>query len=325
MNEEVISVVIPAYRAARTIARALDSLLAQTHPANEILVIDDGSPDDLATVIRAYGDRVTLLRKANGGAASARNLGIDNARGNFIAFLDADDYWAPNKLERQLEVFRRHPEVGLVSSRWYTQEPSSPNREVALAGNYPHDEVIAPSGAEAFRIATCIWTSTILVRRDVLGSHRFTSGLEPAEDRDLWVRLVAAAPMCTLSEPLATCVLEPGSLSRSNVDVDYGNMLRVIHRHANLMGKRSVRRWEARTFGKWAAGHLAQGRPRAAIRPAWRRLSYQPWSLQGWWVMLKSGLLACATSQSRKPREMRNNDVACTNPGMDKPCLSRSR
>jgi glycosyltransferase involved in cell wall biosynthesis len=298
MNEEVISVVIPAYRAARTIARALDSLLAQTRPADEILVIDDGSPDDLATAVRPYGDCVTLLRKPNGGAASARNLGIDNARGNFIAFLDADDYWAPNKLARQLEVFHRHPQVGLVSSRGFTQEAGSLNRERIPVRNFPHDEVIVPSGAEAFRIATCIWTSTILVRREVLGSHRFISGLEPAEDRDLWVRLIGAAPMYTVSDLLATYVVEPGSLSRCNVDMDYGNMLRVIRRHANLMGKRSLRRWEASTFGKWAASHLAQGHPRDAVRPAWKRLSRQPWSLEGWWVILKAGFLACAPSRS---------------------------
>src|SRR5262245_43212492 len=105
MTSPTISTIIPAYRAAHTIARALASVLGQTYPSNEILVVDDGSPDDIAGAVRPYGERVTLLRKPNGGAASARNLGLDRARGDLVAFLDADDYWEPHKLERQQSLF----------------------------------------------------------------------------------------------------------------------------------------------------------------------------------------------------------------------------
>src|SRR5437868_7863345 len=99
-----VSVVIPAYKAARTINRAVESVLGQTRRPAEVLVVDDGSPDgaDLAAALGRYGDRVALFRKPNGGAASARNHGIDRAGGSVIGFLDADDYWEPDKLERQL-------------------------------------------------------------------------------------------------------------------------------------------------------------------------------------------------------------------------------
>ncbi len=90
-----MSVVIPACRAAHTISRPVDSLLAQTRLPDEILVIDDGSPDDLEAALSRYGDRVTLIRKSNGGAASARNLGIERSRGELIAFLGADDSGNP--------------------------------------------------------------------------------------------------------------------------------------------------------------------------------------------------------------------------------------
>src|SRR5207253_2812039 len=106
-----VSTVIPAYRASRTIGRAVDSLLSQTRPPDEIVIVDDGSPDDLAAAVKPYGDRVQLLRKVNGGAASARNLGIESARGDLIGFLDADDYWEPSKLERQLDILQRHPNI----------------------------------------------------------------------------------------------------------------------------------------------------------------------------------------------------------------------
>jgi hypothetical protein len=152
--------------------------------------------------------------------------------------------------------------------------------------------VLTATGNLAFSVATKMWTSTILVRGNVVGTHRFTSGLEPAEDRDLWVRLVSATPVYMSSEPLATYVQEPGSLCRSNVDRDYGNMVRVVRRHVDLLGRRGVRHWEAETFRKWAARYLGGGQPLAALPPAWNRLRRQPWSAEGWWVLLKSSLLA---------------------------------
>src|SRR5262245_62168442 len=105
MSSLSLTVIIPAYRAAATIARALDSVINQTCVPDEIVVIDDGSPDDLAHALRPYGSQVTLLRKPNGGAASARNMGLTVAHGDLIAFLDADDWWEPHKTECQKAIF----------------------------------------------------------------------------------------------------------------------------------------------------------------------------------------------------------------------------
>jgi glycosyltransferase involved in cell wall biosynthesis len=287
-----VTTVVPAYSAAHTIGRALSSIFAQTCPPAEVLVVDDGSPDDLASALRPYGERVTLLRKPNGGAASARNMALDRATGDLVAFLDADDYWEPYKLERQLALLRAHPEVGLTCSRWFTQIPGQPRVSPAACTSTDFDRVITATGSCAFSVVTKMWTSTVLVHRKVLGTKRFTSGLEPAEDRDLWVRLVAAAPVYLDSEPLATYVQEPNSLCRSNVDRDYGNMLRVIQRHTDWLGEQSARSWETATLRRWAARHLGSGHPRAAFRPAWKRLLREPFSLEGWWVFLKTSLLA---------------------------------
>jgi glycosyltransferase involved in cell wall biosynthesis len=301
MSEASVSVIIPAYRASATIGRALDSLLGQTRPPEEILIIDDGSPEDLAVAMEPYRDRVTLIRKPNGGAASARNLGIERAGGNLIAFLDADDYWERTKLEWQLDVFRRHPEVGLVASRFFSQSPGElrhgpvPQVDGRRFGDFSQDRVLRVSGLEVMRVATRVWTSTVIVRREALGDHRFVSGLEPAEDRDLWVRLIAGSPVYILSEPLATAVLEPGSLSRSDVDTDYTNMLRVVHRHADILGQRGTHYWEALFFRLWAANHLGDGRPREALNPAWNRLRRQPTSVEGWRIFFKCALMATAS------------------------------
>src|ERR1700728_1366179 len=104
MSRDSVSVIIPYYRAQETIARAVRSVLTQTYPPSEIIVVADGSPDDPSEELKGFGSAVTLIRKRNGGAASARNSGIDHAQGEWIAFLDADDHWEPSKLERQLAV-----------------------------------------------------------------------------------------------------------------------------------------------------------------------------------------------------------------------------
>jgi glycosyltransferase involved in cell wall biosynthesis len=297
MSGSSVSVVIPAYRAAHTIGRAVDSLLAQVRPPDEILVVDDGSPDDLPAALDPYGERVRLLRKPNGGVASARNLGIERSYGDLIAFLDADDYWEPTKLERQLEVLRRYPEIGLVASRYYVQPPNRPREKPARAAESLLDRVQNVSGAEAFEFATRIWTSTVVVRRSALGQYRFDSGLETAEDRDLWVRIIASHSIYLIGEPLATLVLEPGSLSRSSIDIDCRNMLRVVRRHGDLLGRRGLRKWEADTFRRWAGVKLSQGEPHAALTHAWAHLRGQPFSLQGWWILAKSALLATVPSR----------------------------
>jgi len=298
LSDPTVSIIIPAFRAARTISRAIDSLLVQTRLPDEIVVVDDGSPDDLATALSRYGERVTLIRKPNGGAASARNLGIERSRGELVAFLDADDYWEPKKLQKQLEILRAHPQVVLVASRYYAQPPGGDR-----TGPYPElngrhaGQVLVLGGPEAFEIATKVWTTTVLVRRSTLGEHRFVSGLEPAEDRDLWVRLIVSGPIFFDAEPLATMVLEPGSLSRSSIDTDCGNMLRVVRRNAGLLGQEGLRYWEALTFRRWAGNHLAQGRPRDAVKYAFARLRREPLSTEAWRILVKSAAVSLIPMQ----------------------------
>ncbi len=294
MSAPTVRVVIPAYRAAHFIGRAIDSVLAQTRPADEILVVDDGSPDDLAAALAPYGGRVRLLRKANGGASSARNFGVEHCPDGLIAFLDADDYWEPPKLERQLEILTRHPRLGVVASRFYVQPPTG-GRYAHLVGHPSlYDRVWdRPAGPIAFELARRVWTSTLLVRRDALGGLRFDEGLSTAEDVDMWVRLVASTPAYLISEPLATGVQEPGSLSRgSDPAHDCRNMLAVVRRYTALLGPAATRVWEAQVYREWAALQLGGGRPGAALYPACVRLLREPWRPQAWWIVFKSAAWA---------------------------------
>ncbi len=294
-NAMTVAVIIPAYRAARTIARCLDSLRAQTIRPDHVIIVDDGSPDrdELLHALEPYRDGVTLIHQDNGGASRARNTGIDAAvalDADLIAFLDADDYWLPTKLELQLDVLRQHPEVGLVACTYRLVTPEGELLPAELVTTAPW--VTGPparyAGRRAFDFAGEIATSAILVRREALGSERFQLGLQTAEDRDLWVRVARRTTVSCRPEPLVCCVQEPDSLSRTDPDRDYPNMLWVINRHAGMLGRRAVSALRAQTYRSWAAANLGRGRPRAARRPALNRLRHDPFSAEGWWVLLKS-------------------------------------
>lgn len=262
MSVPTVSVVIPAYKAECTIRRALDSVLAQTVPVHEIIVVDDGSPDDQSGIIAEYGPLVTLIRQPNGKTAKARNTGLEAATGEFVAFLDADDYWEPTKLERQLAVFESHADVAMVSGRFVEQEPSGDKHTPALheRARISWDCVLRARGVEAFYVATRMWTGTVLVRREAIGDKRFVTGLEPAEDRDFWVRIVQEYPVYFCSEPLATYVLEPNSISRSGIERDCKSMLKVVERHESLLGRSAAREWKSYVLFRWAANEDSPSR-----------------------------------------------------------------
>jgi glycosyltransferase involved in cell wall biosynthesis len=116
MPGRLVSVVVPTYNRARVIAETLDSILAQTYPHLEVVVVDDGSTDDTEAVVAPYRDRVTYLRQQNQGLAGARNLGFQTSTGDYVAWLDSDDLWNRDKLALQVAVLDRHPEVAVVAS-----------------------------------------------------------------------------------------------------------------------------------------------------------------------------------------------------------------
>jgi glycosyltransferase involved in cell wall biosynthesis len=139
-----VSVVIPLHDAAPYIAETLDSVAAQTLPAHEVIVVDDGSRDGGAEVAERHPLGPRVIRQANGGPAKARNAGVRASSGELLAFLDADDLWTPRKLERQVEAIERDPEVGLVFGDFelFTGEPahrrfwgrSRPTKDISLRG-----------------------------------------------------------------------------------------------------------------------------------------------------------------------------------------------
>lgn len=190
----LVSVIVPAYNAERFLAETLDSILAQTYPHFEVLVVDDGSTDRTAAIAQAYCDRdsrIRLLQQPNGGVAAARNLGIREARGEFIAPIDADDIWYPQNLEKQIACFlRSDPKVGVVYA-WsnYIDEDGLPLpgcRAFAIQGNVfltlvCHDFL---GNASASVIRRCC-----LEQVGLYSTELRAQGAQGCEDLDLYLRL----------------------------------------------------------------------------------------------------------------------------------------
>ena len=129
---EKVSVIIPAFNAQKFIVETVTSVLNQTYENLEVIVVDDGSKDNTFRILTdTFGKQIKIIQKENGGVSSARNTGIDSANGDYIAFLDADDYWLPYKLEVQLKSFEIYPDSGVCYSDAYV----SGNR--TRATNYP--------------------------------------------------------------------------------------------------------------------------------------------------------------------------------------------
>ena len=110
-NKYSVSVVIPAYNIGDFIARAINSVLAQTHPPSEIIVVDDGSTDNTGEVIRSFGEKVRYIHQQNGGLSAARNTAMRASECKWISFLDGDDEWLPGHLQAQIELLRRNPDL----------------------------------------------------------------------------------------------------------------------------------------------------------------------------------------------------------------------
>lgn len=194
-----VSVIIPAYNALRFLPATIASVLAQTFQDFEVVVVDDGSADGTATWVRGHSDpRIHLVEQSNQGAAVARNAGIANATGEYIAFLDADDLWEPTKLAQQVACLDTRLEVGLVHTaiRYIDEHGDKVNRVLGVRGSGEvWREVVI------YNPVRC--GSTPLVRCDCFRTVGvFDPDLSFAEDWDMWIRISARYHFAVIDQPL---------------------------------------------------------------------------------------------------------------------------
>jgi len=207
-----VAVIVPCYNAANYLARALESVLAQTYTDLCICAVDDGSTDRTPEILKRYSGFGLHFRQEHAGQAAARNQGIRMSRSRYVAFLDADDYWLPEKLERQITVLEQNPEVGLVCSHYATL------REGKIGSSYFENGKVPRKGKFFERLThECfIFTPTVVVRRECLEEvGLFKESLRVSEDFNLWLRIAARWEMAAVPEVLAIRDTRPEGLSLS--------------------------------------------------------------------------------------------------------------
>ncbi len=227
----LVTTIIPTYNRAQDCVVAVESALAQTHREQEILVIDDGSTDDTEAVLARFGDRIRYVKKVNAGVSAARNLGMEMARGEAIAFLDSDGSWMPEKLARQVAVLEERPAVALVITSMLVVNPDGSVLEA-----FSRRTTIPVDGRVLRHVLRnpAMTPSTALIRTSVL---RELGGFDPtlptAKDLDLHLRIALRHEVAVIDEPLARYLRSTTGLSGSARSYhDYVLMMeRFLERH----------------------------------------------------------------------------------------------
>ncbi|RUR83029.1 glycosyltransferase family 2 protein [Chlorogloeopsis fritschii PCC 9212] len=206
-----VSVIIPAYNAMTYLPETVESVLRQTFTDFEVLIIDDGSSDNIVQWVSELEDpRVKLISQDNQGVSVARNTAIAHAQGEYLAFLDADDLWAPTKLEKQVICLDRHPSVGLVHTWMVFIDREGKSTGRVMTSNAEGD---AKKQLLEKNMVAC---SSVMVRRCCLQT---VGGFEPnlhfAEDWDMWIRISSHYPFAVIKEPLYYYRQVPNSLSKN--------------------------------------------------------------------------------------------------------------
>lgn len=208
-----VSVVIPTYNRATLISQTLDSVLAQTYKDTEVIVVDDGSTDDTSAVLSTYLGQIAVIRQANQGLSGARNAGIAKAKGEFVAFLDSDDLWLPEKLEKQITLLESRSELKWAYTDIIAFEHDSGQplymlgRTVKLHQGDVLDELLFDD---------FIASPTPLIRREVFDEvGLFSDNTVVAEDWDMWLRIAARYPVGLIAAPLAKYRIHTGMKTRA--------------------------------------------------------------------------------------------------------------
>jgi glycosyltransferase involved in cell wall biosynthesis len=289
MNERFqISVVIPAYNAAATIERAIGSVLAQTRPADEVIVVDDGSKDNTAVVVRQFVDKVRLISQANAGVSAARNTGIRATTGDWITFLDADDEWLPDYLKKQTELLARNPNLAWSAANYETccdnRHAAEMDPEVAQKLLDGKDYFVDYFAAYTRGFVGC--SDTMLIRKTVLlEAGLFPVNLRIAEDIDLWWRIAYRYPQVGfVPQPLAKYhVGIPQSGVKQFTDVSgFCNFIRCHLELSGHFGRTAAMEPAAQKMLRlWIRGMLFDARGRdirrllkefSSLYPGWYRL-----------------------------------------------------
>lgn len=277
-----VSVVLPTYNRAHTIGRALSSVFAQSRQPDEVLVVDDGSSDATASVVSQF-PRVRLLTLPhNQGAAQARNEGVRRTTGDFIAFLDSDDAWAPGKLAAQLDLLSTRPDVGLLCTGI---EVHARNGTVCtyLAEQPPDTWSLAELHTYPFS------TSTWMMRRSLfLDVGGFDPSLPNCEDLDLLARITSLRHTIKVMPAVLVTKYNQDDGLDTNLPRRAASLSMLFSRHAQMWKEAPAA--AARSHRRLASMHVRSGDIRSARKALRQALAYEPRRIKLWLLLLLSFL-----------------------------------
>jgi glycosyltransferase involved in cell wall biosynthesis len=232
-----VSAVIPAYNVEVFINETIESVLNQTYPVNEVIVVDDGSTDRTAVIAESFGGSVHVFHQSNAGASVARNRALEYASGDFIAFLDADDLWEPCKIQQQIAYLTAHPEVGAVAASFLVFGEVTPTRVVKMV-----DTKLLNLSPFDFLASPRIYPSTLVCRNGLVRAIRFPEGIADGEDVIYAALLRTQAPIGAVEEVLMRRREHPAQLTKTHKHFSRGVQARISWAKSNyeLLGLRSA-------------------------------------------------------------------------------------
>lgn len=219
-----VSVVIPVYNGAKFIARTVRAVLDQSYRDFEIVIVNDGSKDATLQELATFGDAIKVISIPNGGVSNARNVGIKESQGEYIAFLDADDVWIPTKLEKHIRAMKSFDGIGFSCSNYFVKNGAGqlvPHFEQfksldKFITDVPMQGDAIYALAQTNFVGTC---SNVIVKREVLQrTGLFDTQYRQAEDYDLWLRCAIETEFLTVSEVLLTKTTHETNLTNNYVE-----------------------------------------------------------------------------------------------------------
>jgi teichuronic acid biosynthesis glycosyltransferase TuaG len=290
------SVVIPTYNRAQILEKAVSSVLTQSYTDFEVIVIDNGSTDHTKEIIdgiKNKDSRVTYFWQENSGSpAGSRNTGICHAQGEWLAFLDSDDLFHPQKLERVNQYLRHHPDLVAIA---HGAEVKQGSKIIEIRGikkglrPQPTFDTLLLQG-------NFLTTSATLIRRNILeksGGFNPCKEFAMVEDYDLWLRLARLGSWGFMDEILTTQFVQPDQLSH-NIEVQQENLRHLLMIHLQNLDpniykiKRLQRICHARVDYYKGKLYLRAKQSKRAIPNLWSALLKYPWSPKAWWFLLRA-------------------------------------
>lgn len=309
-SNAVISVIIPTFNSAGIIADAVESVLNQTRPVQEVVIVDDGSADETMTVCARFGDKVRYIRQANAGASTARNTGIRASTGDWLAFLDADDLWDVRKIETQLVALSEHPQAAFSTSAALVWSPADTSYHL-LRWQGALDPTVMQAELLVRNILTGLCSSLLIRREALLEVGGFAAG-KLCEDRRLAIALLERFQGALVDAPLIR--QRPGPAHFSNPERHRQEMLSLIADHEDLFQRldpsgRLKRRARARVYERSGMHYLENGDLQTAARDLRQAARLAPLMPNPWRVFINAclGRLRTPRMSSMKPTPARHS------------------